>query len=51
MQFGLAHQALHPEQQPVVEQRRVVEPVTIAHQLLWPLRAARSVLKIGSVAR
>ena len=32
MQFGLAHGALEPEQQPVVEVGRVIEPVLVADQ-------------------
>ncbi len=51
MQFGLAHGALEPEQEPVVEQRRMIDAVGIADQCVGETAQIDEAVPVGVVAR
>src|ERR1700756_337962 len=51
MQFGLAHSALEPEQEPVVEQRRMIDAVGIADQRVGEAAQIDKAVPVSVVAR
>ena len=51
MQFRLAHRALESEQQPVIEQRRVIEAIGIADQRVGEPGKVDQAIPFGIVAR
>jgi hypothetical protein len=51
VQFGLAHRALQAQQQPVVEARRVVDPVLVEDQGARHRRQFEQPMPVGVVAR
>lgn len=50
MQLSLGHGALHPEQQPVVEQRRMVDTVSVGDQRVGHPRQIQQPIPVGVVA-
>ena len=50
VELRLAHCALQPEQEPVVEQRRVIDPVRIADQRLGQAAQVDEPIPVGIVA-
>jgi hypothetical protein len=51
VQFRLAHGAFEPEQQPVIEQRRVIEAIGIADQRVGEPGKVDQAIPFGIVAR
>ena len=51
MQFGLAHGALEPEQQAIIEERRMIDAVGIADQRIGEAAEFDEAMPIGVVAR